>query len=224
MRSLCMVGAALVFFGGCEFKCNVGGFSKKKIQKKIEKTLASQGIEAKATCPKIEKNSKATCTAKTGEGKTIIVEVVTDAKKAHFETKNVVFGPKVQALIVKQYKTKHNIAVADVRCPKIAFSGATTSCSGRSQGVELEFRVSVGESKLQAAPGKGFIFSAKLAKLIQGALKTPHKVDCGQAVRVSKPGSRFTCNTQLPTGAKQAVHVLVTDTAGNIRYGAVPPQ
>ena len=224
MRGFVISIAVFALFGGCEFKCSTGGFNTEKVQKKIEKTMADQGVEVKATCPEIKKNATTNCTAKTTDGKTIIVEVVTDGSKAKYETKNVAMGKKIAPRIQADYKDKYNLVMETFTCPNLIVSGDTVTCAGKAQGVDIPFKLSVDTKGIHWEPTAGVIVAAKIEPLLQKQLGGPAKVTCDFRIRVSKPGDRFACSADKPDGTKVVVHFKITDTNGGITMGLTPPE
>ena len=206
----------------CGFGCTKK-FSKKKAQKNIEETLAAQGIKVKAVCPEIKKNATNKCTATTEDGKVIKVDVITSDDKGRMASTNIAIGKKVEKLITSHFTTKYKLTLTDVKCPQLIMNGETATCTSKSDGVDIPFTVKGKGTKARFEPTSGIVVSERMVELIKQKLPGTVSADCGAAVRVSKPGTRFTCKATGPNGQTKDIHVKITDTKGGIVSGFKPP-
>jgi hypothetical protein len=134
----------------------------------------------------------------TKKGETAIAKMLEDAGGSH---------PKVTC-------------PSDVELKKGVECECTTDIDGVSGRVKVTQTNDTGDVHFDMV--EGYVFSAKLEQLIVDHLKqqtgVEGKVDCGERVHASKPGSTFHCTATPPSGDAVTIDVKINDAQGNVDW------
>jgi len=128
-----------------------------------------------------------------------------------------------QFVLDLQKKGSPELNVANPSCPeKIDVTGTSFECTVEIEGLRAPYTVRFPTSeRIDAAPAKPIIGTAKLVDLIKGKLSPSSasaKVDCGAApVRVTEVGATFPC-TVSDGSDTQTVKVQVKDLMGTVAF------
>ena len=217
----CVIGSVLVL--ALMGSCDKGRLNAKNLQKKIDATLAADGMIATTTCPKINKNSKVTCIAKTKDGTEITIDVVTDAKRADYKVTNAHSGKKVADLLTRLYLTKSKVALTAVTCPEAVIVGKEARCTANAESIPLSIRVTTTGKNVNFVADPDLITTESLTAGLRRKTKTKVTLDCGTRLRLAEPGKRFTCTASDPSGKKAVVHYKIVNTKGRVVDGLTPP-
>lgn len=214
----------------CKFNCSVGGMDSEKLGKEISgKITAELGTDIKVTCPEVNTEGVTPCSAQAATGVSFVVEVKKNEKGTYdWEAKNVVSGKKLQTIITDRYKEMFQVQLDSVDCPALMIGqdSAHAECKAMSQGVEVPLDVTFANGGVSdVMPKSGVVVSSAAAKLAEDKLAeqgVSAKVDCGPALRISVPGSKFTCTATDANGETMTLYYRVTSNNGNIDMSGTP--
>jgi hypothetical protein len=224
LRSDLVLAACLLLLASCEAKCTTGDEAAQVAKQIAPAVSARAGVPVEITCPELREDQVNSCQARTQTGETFTVAV--QARKGgpdkwHWETKNVDFGKSVAENIQKLYAEAHGIELPGLTCPPLIIAGAKepSRCQTRTQNVDVLFELTLDEGDATFHPRRGFVVSEAAAKLAVDELAklgVQAEVDCGPALRLSVPGSTFTCMAKDTTGATRPLYYRVTSDDGAI--------
>ena len=201
--------------------CGKGDEAKKVASQVAPAVSARAGVPVEITCPDLQENQPTQCQARAQTGETFPVEVKGSNGAWTPEPKGVVFGKAVTEQITTLHKEAHGIELPGLTCPPILLASRKepVQCQARVQGVDVVFDVTVGDQGAVFQGRRGFVVSSlavDLAKKALAKLQIEADIDCGPALRLSVPGSTFTCTAKDATGATRPLYYRVADGDGRI--------
>jgi hypothetical protein len=215
--------ACLAMLASCTRGRSDAGEAEKVAREITPAVSARAGVPVAITCPEIRAGQPTQCQARTPTGETFPVEVTQDsAGRFTAEPRGVAFGKAVTDQITTLYAAAHDIALPGLSCPPIVLAALEepVQCRARVQGVEVVFDVTVGDdgaAVFQAS--RGFVVSSlavDLARKALARLQVEADIDCGPALRLSVPGTTFTCTASDATGATRPLYFRVAGDDGRI--------
>lgn len=233
---LCLLAAGACF----STACGKTTISSKKAEKLITEFLDTKFElkNVKVVCPKNikpEKGATFECVATTEDGHKLTALVTqTDNKGAvTWEMTKGLLELTISASAentLKPFVSRAlNVKDVEVTCPeKIEIKeGGFFDCTSEIDGVVVTTSVeqTSNTGAVSYKLSSGILYAEKLEILIQGALKGKNldaSVDCGQPIRLSKPGGTFECRA---TSEKETLTIVVSikDNKGNVNWKIRPP-
>lgn len=219
----------LLVLASCDARCSAGGTSPEQLAAQIRAELQERaGVSVEVTCPALdpERDDRCSATAPNGETFSIDVRRGSDGDWS-WESRGVAFGEPLAATMQAFYAEQHGITFSKIVCPAIVVQqgGDSVECKAHERGIEVIFRVAMGPERASFEPRRGFVVPALAAKLAVDELARLNiraEVDCGSTLRLSVPGSTFTCTARDSNGDTRPLYYQVTDDDGGIRVQSRP--
>jgi hypothetical protein len=202
--------------------CGKGGEAEEVAREITPAVSARAGVPVEITCPEIRDDQVNQCQARAQTGETFTVEVRKGSSGAWTpEPRGVVFGKAVTEQITTLHSEAHGIELPGLTCPPILLASRKepAQCQARVQGVDVVFDVTVEDEGAVFQGRRGFVVSSlavDLARKALARLQVEAEIDCGPALRISVPGSTFTCTAKDATGATRPLYYRVADDNGRI--------
>lgn len=222
LRSRLAHAACMAILASCAAGCSKGGEAEKVARQVAPAVSARAGVPVEITCPDLQETQVTQCQGRAQTGETFTVE----ARKGSDgiwtgEPRGVVFGKAVTEQITTLYAEAHDIELPGLTCPPILLASRKepVQCQTRVQGVDVVFDVTVGDQGAAFQGQRGFVVSSlavDLAKKALARLQVEADIDCGPPLRLSVPGSTFTCTAKDSTGATRPLYYRVADDNGRI--------
>jgi len=222
LRSHLAHAARMAILASCVAGCSKGDEARKVASQVAPAVSARAGVPVEITCPDLQENQPTQCQARAQTGETFPVEVSKSASDAWTpEPKGVAFGKAVTEQITTLHAEAHGIELPGLTCPPLLLASRKepVQCQARVQGVDVVFDVTVGDQGAAFQARRGFVVSSlavDLAKKALARLQIEAEIDCGPALRLSVPGSTFTCTAKDATGATRPLYYRVADDNGRI--------
>ncbi len=229
----------LLLAASCSFSLGSKKIDSKKVETLIkgtlDKKLAGNVDPAKISieCPKdiqIEKDATFNCEVTAGEHK--LVATVTqqdDQGTVAWEITDGIVELTIrsgtQDLVSQYIDSSLGTTGASVECPeKIEIKkGGQFECTSVVDGVTVRAHVEQqnDQGNVSYKLVGGVVFSEKLGIIVEaelGAQKVKATVDCGSPIRLSKPGTTFTCNAVDSNGQTATIDVRINDESGDVNW------
>jgi hypothetical protein len=222
LRSHLAHGACVAILASHAAGCSKGGEGDEVAKQVTPAVSARAGVPVEITCPDLQENQVAQCQARAQTGETFTVEVSKGKGGAWTpEPRGVAFGKAVTEQITTLHAEAHGIELPGLTCPPILLASRKepAQCQARVQGVDVVFDVTVGDQGAVFQGQRGFVVSSlavDLAKKALAKVQVEADIDCGPALRLSVPGSTFTCTAKDSTGATRPLYYRVADDNGRI--------
>lgn len=221
--------AALVGLSSCKFSCSAGGKSPEKVAQKLKQAMKKQsGVDVEVTCPELNDDGVTECTAKMANGGAFIIEVKTDDDGFDWQSRGIAIGTLVEARVKEFFRSKLQITLDTLTCPKLSLlqDGGRIACTANSQGVDIAIDVTTSSSDLvDVLPKSGLVDSRATSRLVVKAFAEKNiqvKPDCGPPVRLSVPGTTFTCTATDADGVSKPVYFKINNKDGNVNMSSEP--
>jgi hypothetical protein len=223
LRSPLAHGLCLAILASHAAGCSGKRDEAEKVARQVAPAVSARaGVPVEITCPDLQETQPTQCQGRAQTGETFTVEVSKGNDGAWTsEPRNVAFGKAVTEQITTLYSEAHGIELPGLTCPPILLASRKepVQCQARVQGVDVVFDVTVGDQGAVFQGTRGFVVSSlavDLAKKALAKLQVEADIDCGPALRLSVPGSTFTCTARDSTGATRPLYYRVADANGRI--------
>tara|TARA_R110002096_G_scaffold44526_13_gene120580 strand:- start:184424 stop:184987 length:564 start_codon:yes stop_codon:yes gene_type:complete len=178
----------------------------------------------------IKKDETFTCEATAG-GRTLIATVTQQDEKGTVSweiTEGIValkIRNRTQELVSQYFDSNLGTTGAEVTCPENieVKKGGVFECSAMIDGVKVTSRVEQqnDQGSVSYNFAGGIVSSEKLGIIVtaeMGAKNIKVKVDCGAPIRLSKPGSKFSCDVTDSKGQSGFIDVAIKDGNGDVNW------
>ncbi len=238
-RPLTAAATIIVLLAGCQQTLNMDN-----VRSAISDGVLEQVGYAvsEVQCPEnvaVEAGASFECTAFTGEGGKLIVQVTQDDDQGNVTWEVVgseglldlaALMEKVREAITQGVMEQLGLAISEVSCPESVTveTGATFECTARpGEGGKLIVQVTQddyqGNVTWEVVASEGLLDLVALEEMIKTGLMeqagVAASVECGEdKYRVAYPGGTFECTAQDVEGRQGTVTVTMEDNAGNVSW------